>query len=566
MKRYITFIISLLMMFSIVPYSSAVNAAEEGIVYLDATAGNDNADGLTPATALKTLAMAITTLSNKGGKIVLTTNHSLTGSATSQYVEAKHSAKIVITADDGTKNYGTTLNLQSGMVYALNGPTEFANITINPGSGKTVIAARFNQLVMGEGVKTTSATMFILGGYQTAEANSPATKSSDITIKSGSYDTVVGFSRDRKSANITYTGTSRIKVYGGSIKTIYGASTLYHFSGSCDIRVYGGNVTSIYTGGDATRRLDGKSNIEIYGGTVSALNINNAIGDTTVILDGGSLNKITESIYQNNSTIAELASGAKRYLSYNSVSYTAEQIAKMSGKIFDGITVYGHAYVKEGANGNGKSESTPIGSLAEAIKLVASGGDVEVIGEMTVTDFTEPEHSGAIRIITDNGKLNISGTYTLSGATAFALPTSGKYSVNANGFAFRAEEGFSTSGDVTVYGTVDSTKDSSVFIGAGEIKAVYASKNGQDASKIGAIDVSGGKVQIAAASESDSTNASIAIYINGGELDKAIFDGTKGAVTLAAQLGKLGSVSAKNVAKNDANALAYSTENFDAKL
>lgn len=554
------------MMFSIVPYSSAVNAAEEGIVYLDATAGNDNADGLTPATALKTLARAITTLSNKGGKIVLTTNHSLTGSATSQYVEAKHSAKIVITADDGTKNYGTTLNLQSGMVYALNGPTEFANITINPGSGKTVIAARFNQLVMGEGVKTTSATMFILGGYQTPEANSPATKSSDITIKSGSYDTVVGFSRDRKSANITYTGTSRIKVYGGSIKTIYGASTLYHFSGSCDIRVYGGNVTSIYTGGDATRRLDGKSNIEIYGGTVSALNINNAIGDTTVILDGGSLNKITESIYQNNSTIAELASGAKRYLSYNSVSYTAEQIAKMSGEIFDGITVYGHAYVKEGANGNGKSESTPIGSLAEAIKLVASGGDVEVIGEMTVTDFTEPEHSGAIRIITDNGKLNISGTYTLSGATALALPTSGKYSVNANGFAFRAEEGFSTSGDVTVYGTVDSTKDSSVFIGAGEIKAVYASKNGQDASKVGAIDVSGGKVQIAAASESDSTNASISIYVNGGELDKAIFDGTKGAVTLSAQLGKLGSVSAKNVAKNDANTLTYSTENFDAKL
>ena len=566
MKRSLSFIIAFLMILSLVPFSSAVQAAEEGIVYVDASAGDDNADGLTPATAFKTLARAITALSNKGGKIVLTTDHSLTGSASAQYVEPKHSAKIVITSHDGTTDFGATLKLQNEMVYALNGPTEFANITINPGSGKTVIAARFNALVMGEGIKTTSQTLFILGGYQTPEANSPATKSSDVTIKSGNYDSVIGFSRNRKSANITYTGTARIKVYGGSIKTIYGASTLYHYSGSCDIKVYGGTVTTINTGGDATRRLDGKSNIEIYGGTVSALNINNAIGDTTVVLDGGKLSKITESIYQNNSTIAELASGAKRYLSYNSVSYTTEQIEKMSGEIFDGITVYGHVYVKEGASGDGKSESSPIGSLGDAIKLVASGGDVQILGDLSIADFTEPAHEGAVRLITDGGRLKINGAYTLSGPTAFALPTDGSYTIQANGHALRTEDGFSASGDVVIYGAKNTSDNASVFIGAGDIKAVYASEVAQSAQSTAVIDVSGGSVKTVAACKDGASAASISLFVNGGEIEKLSFDNSTGALTLSAQTGKIGSISVENVQKNANSSLSYDASVFDAKV
>lgn len=565
MKRSLAFLIAILMLVSIVPFSSAASAAEESIVYVDASNGNDASDGKTPSNAFKTLNSAITALSNSGGRIVLVTDLSLTGSAASQYVEPKHSAKIVITANDGTKSYNATLKLQNGMVYALNGPTEFADITINAGTGKTVIAARFNALVMGEGIKTTSANLFILGGYQTPEATSPATKSSNITIKSGSYDSVIGFSRDRKSANITYTGTANISIYGGSVKTIYGASTLYHYSGSCNIKVYGGSVTNIYTGGDATRRLDGKSNIEIYGGSVSALNINNAIGDTTVLLDGGSLNKITESIYQNNTTIAELASAAMRFLTYNSVSYTADKIKQISGDIFDGISVYGHVYVKQGANGDGKSESTPIGSLDDAIKLVSSGGEIEILGDFSITDFTEPEHEGSVKIISDNGKLAISGKYTLSGPTAFAVPTSGDYVIKANGNALRIEDGFTNSGNVTVFGTDAIDRNVSIFIDAGNIKNVYASQNGQSSGNNAVIDVSGGRVEKFASCYEGTTEGSISLFVNGGEIEKISFDNSRGELALVAQTGKIGTVSAQNVEKHSESTLSFDPNVFDAK-
>lgn len=566
MKRSLAFIIAVFMILSAIPVSSAAFAAEETIVYVDGAAGNDSANGKTPATAFKTLKQAISAIAYSGGRIVLTSDLSLTGSTASQYVEAKHSANIVITANDGTKNYGATLNLQSGMVYALNGPTEFADITINAGTGKTVIAARFNALVMGEGIKTTSSNLFILGGYQTPEASSAATKSSNITIKSGNYDSVIGFSRDRKSANITYTGTAHISVYGGSIKTIYGASTLYHYSGSCDIKVHGGSVTSIFTGGDATRRLDGKSNIEIYGGSVSALNINNAIGDTTVLLDGGSLGKITESIYQNNTTIAELASAAKRHITYNSVSYTADQIAKISGDIFDTVNVYGHVYLKQGANGDGKSASSPIGTLDSAIKLVASGGEIEVLGEFALFDFTEPVHSGAIRIISESGRLGIAGTYTLSGPTTFAAPTTGSYVINANGQAFRTEEGFTNSGNITVYGTDKKNLDTSIFIGAGNIKTIYVSNNGQTAATSSVIDISGGKVQDLIPCRDGSAQGNISVFINGGEIGNISFDNCSGVLTLSAQSGKIGSISAQNVQANASNSLSYDASVFDAKV
>ncbi len=564
MKRLFAIILSLLMLASVFPIAVPVSAADK-TVYVDGANGNDSGDGLAPSSAFKTLEAAIKAIANDGGKIVLTSDVSLKGSASAQYVEPKHTGKIVITSNDGAKKYSATLRLQGGMVYALNGPTEFADLAINSGSGKTVIAARFNELVMGEGLTFSAANTCLLGGYQTASAGTPTNKNSYVTVKSGSYDFIVGFSRDRSGGNLTYTGTSNISIYGGTVKTVYGASTLYHFSGSTNINIYGGTVSSVNTGGDATRRLNGTSNIGIYGGKITAININNAIGDTTMTLDGGSVTRITESIYQNNSEITNLASGALRMLSYNSVAYTESQIAKLAGNIFDSISVYGHAYVKQGASGDGKSAASPVGDLAAAINLVAGGGEVEIIGDYTLSDFTEPAHNGVITIVSDNGSLTI-GSYTLAGPTTFDLPTSGDYTVNADGNTFSTGKSFAASGKVTVYGTVDLNKDSAVYIGGGEIHAVYASKNGQAAEKNGVIDVSGGKVKTAAAAENSATNGSISIFVNGGEIEKAIFDGTNGSITLSAQMGKLGAVSAESVSASSGNSLSYNTDTFDGKL
>ncbi|MBQ7010702.1 MAG: glycoside hydrolase family 43 protein [Clostridia bacterium] len=566
MKRTLAIILTALMILTAIPFCSAAYAAEQ-IVYLDAEKGSDSADGRSASSALKTLPAAISAVANSGGKIVLVSDLSLTGSEKDQFVEPAHTGKIIITSNDGTKNHEATLRLQSGMTYALNGPTEFVDLNINPGSGKTVISARFNPLVMGDGLKLSSGNMFIVGGYQTLTDKTPTNKNSNVTIKSGTYDAVIGFSRGRNNGNLTYTGTANISIYGGKVTTVYGASTLYHFSGSCNIKVYGGTVGTLCTGGDATRRLDGTSNIEIIGGKVTTVHINNAIGDTTVKLDGGSVSVFKESFAS--TTIESLASGALRNLSYNSAAYSADKIEKISKGIFDNVSVYGHAYVKQGANGSGRSADDAAGDLATAIKLVASGGEVEIIGNYTASDFTEPEHSGVIGITAgegQGGKLILGGTYTLNGPTSLKIQTEGSYDINANGYALRLDSGFGSSDTIKVYGTFDSSKDSFVYSEANGVMAIYASRSGQAADKKGVIEIGGGKVATVGASESGTTDASISVSVNGGEVEKLVLDGTRGSIAISAQAGKLGSVSAAGVSSSSGNSLSYNTEEFDAKL
>ena len=133
MKKALLILLSLATVLTSVPFFYPVRAAD-AVVYVSELSGNDNNSGTTVSAPLKTLEAAIRAVQN-GGRIVLIGDVSLTGSDSSQYVEPEHTGKITISSENNAQ-----LKLQSAMVYALSGPTEFENLTINTGSGNTVIA------------------------------------------------------------------------------------------------------------------------------------------------------------------------------------------------------------------------------------------------------------------------------------------------------------------------------------------------------------------------------------------------------------------------------------------
>jgi len=573
MKRLSTLLLAVLTVLTSFTFPAAVTAAE-GTVYVNADTGSDSANGTTPDTAFKTLEAAIKALASSGGKIVLTSDISLKGSLTAQYEEPKHTGKIIITSNDGTKNYGTTLRLQDGMVYALNGPTEFSDLKFHTGSGKTVIAARFNPIVMGEGLTFNASNTILLGGYQGPKKGTPVNKNSNVTVKSGKFNFIAGFSRNQGDGNITYTGTAYIKIYGGTVATVYGASTINHFSGNCDIRVYGGTVSALYTGGDVTRRLNGKSNIEIYGGTVSSVNINNAIGDTTIKLDGGNVLSMTES--NANSTIADLASAAKRSLTYNSASFTAERINRLAGKIMDSISSYGLAYVKAGSNGSGKTKDDPAGDIDTAIKLIGSGGGkIAVIGEYAISgNYTAPAHTGELKLVAEDAasvlKLENKASFSLSGPMDIALPVSGnEITFLANGNSVKFSEGFTSNGGITVYGASEATQNASIQVYAGDISKIYLTKAEQAAGTTLVADIAGGNIGWLYASEAGKTNGNVSFSLSGGNVDCVDLSGVYGSLSVSAQKGSIKEfICALNGNLNEGAeySLSYDASNFDGKL
>ena len=110
---------------------------------------------------------------------------------------------------------------------------------------------------------------------------------SHITIKSGTYWAVSGFSRGGSMEE--YTGTSHITINGGTISTVYGAAINGSYALNCEIIINDGNVQNVRTGGDLTRRLNGNATVTINGGMVGLLSINNLMGHANVYYNGGTI-------------------------------------------------------------------------------------------------------------------------------------------------------------------------------------------------------------------------------------------------------------------------------------
>jgi len=489
MKKILSILLAFLLSFSNMVLLHTNPAFAQGSkVYVNSSSGSDTNGGTSPGDALKSIDKAYGVIAQSGGTIVLCNRYELPMT----FKEPIHNGAITLTTNDGNIDYainGAELVFLSGGSFLLYGETAFKDITIRY-TGAIYFVANFNPITFDTGVITTSddvntPNIYVVGGHTAPQSkdNVQLNLDSHITIKSGTlFKTVCGFTRVKGSATLTYTGTSHITVEGGKIESIYGASLENHYSGSTVIHVKGGIVGTIYSGGDATRRLNGTAEIGIYGGAVDTVNVNNVVGNATLILDSGTLGSATVSY--GNSTIEALCTSSVVTLSYNPKSYTESQATILGGK-FDSIVPYGSVYVKNGALGDGKSEATPTGSLQTAIAMLSEGGGtVEVIGEYSLpANFTEPAHTSKITIsgLDGNSKLIFSedSVYKLSGDLIIkdiVIKNNHGLIIDANNNKLKMGEGCSITNpsDVSIMGGGSYSSSTDITIAGSVVGSVYA--------------------------------------------------------------------------------------------
>ena len=286
MKKYLGILLAALLC---VMMAVAVNAAD---VYVN---DGGEGDGTTAETPMGSLEDAIAAVAAEGGTVHIVETYSHDG----EFSEPEHAAPITVTGGEfiftGDRNR-----------WYLGGETTFENITItaaDPSKG-AVIVAQFNPIVMGEGVTVPEKT-YLLGGHQLdgmgtdtetlmAEKGWPLDKDSYVTVKSGVYHVVSGFSRGASTA--IYKGTSHLNIEGGTINMLLGGSCNGSAGHNAEINVYDGEITTLMTAGDSTRRLNGDCTVNIYGGSVAVLDICNIMGVGTVNISGGNVGQAAKRV------------------------------------------------------------------------------------------------------------------------------------------------------------------------------------------------------------------------------------------------------------------------------
>ncbi len=142
--------------------TTVTTAAETPVVYVAQTAGVDTNDGLTAATAVKTLDEAVTRLAKTGGDVIIAERYEIRGNLNLPAWEKQITFTTNVAADAIPvtgfvfKNHGQTINM--------NGPAKFERIIFD-GSNPTaknnvdsgyyniaVFAANWNDLTMGDGI------------------------------------------------------------------------------------------------------------------------------------------------------------------------------------------------------------------------------------------------------------------------------------------------------------------------------------------------------------------------------------------------------------------------------
>ena len=194
------------------------------------------------------------------------------------------------------------------------GKTTFEHLALRDSVGKGFcIAGRFNEIVMGEGIDTTTAKIYVIGGYQKEfPEDMQLDLDSHVTIKSGKYHAVAGSSRGASS--IMFEGTSHITVDGGEINMLFGGSINGSGMANAEITVNGGTISQLNMAGDSTRRINGDSILTVNGGMIGQLSVNNVMGHATVNYNGGQIVSATKLI---NEKIQEFVTDGTATLNVN---------------------------------------------------------------------------------------------------------------------------------------------------------------------------------------------------------------------------------------------------------
>ena len=527
MKKIIVLVLSVMLFATL---TVAASAEQIEYFYINSETGDDHYSGYDADNALKTFTQACRLAEKSGADkayLVITNEYACPKSVG----EIEHTVPFVVTAHDGKTDFGATngakLVFAIGLRYVLRGDTTFENITIEYTKSLNCVA-QYNRVTFGDNVVTKrldaeKSGIYIVGGWQSPSSSAETSLDSHITIKSGSFLYVIGGCRQKPAdADIlTLTGTHYIDIHGGSIENLLGASAQSHYSNSAVITMSGGYVNIFNVGGDVTRRLDGDATVTLTGGEISALNVNNVVGNATVNLLGTKVG--TVSVSYASSEISSLKTKAKstKTLVYDANYYTNSEIESFSG--FDTKKNNAVLFVKDGAVGNGLSENTPA-SFEYALKIAAENkAVVTVIGKLTLDNFTEIAHENAITVTgkDSSASIEVKGVYTLGGETVFD-------NIKISG-TFNAENGMlttttNTTANVNVVGSATlAAGNIGTITNAGKVvvngATVESIVGGSDAASI---EIHSGKV--GTVKSTDTTINEFKLTVSGGTVEKVVFN------------------------------------------
>ncbi len=206
------------------------------VVYVDGTV-QTSGDGLTAATAVKTLPEAATLLRNGGTIVVCGTVN--VDSAITLYTRGE----LTITSVYGDEDYTDTAMIAVANNITLGTPLTFKDVTLDKAAtGNDYIIANGNKLVIDEGVfcRNFLATNYIsiIGGAYSGTF----TGDSDVTVKSGYFRNIHG-----GNYNGTFKGNSTVNFLGGYVDNmVSGGSFQGNFEGDATVNM-GGDAVIIYS-------------------------------------------------------------------------------------------------------------------------------------------------------------------------------------------------------------------------------------------------------------------------------------------------------------------------------
>jgi len=538
---------------------AVIASAEDAVYYyIHSENGTDDIAGDSPNAPLRTYTDACLNAIKSGADkayIVIMNEYAFSGNVTEQ----KHpDVEFVFTTTDGMTDYAATgakLVFKGARRYYLNGNTTFENVEIVR-DNSLVVVGQYNHLTFGEGLTMTftgesDPGLWVVGGYQSPDTNVEVGKDSHITIKSGTYHRVIGGSRQNsnaKEAGLTYTGTHYIDVLGGKIDILLGGSYAKHICDSAVINISGGELRQMYVGGDDTRRLENDATVTLTGGKIGEVFVNNVIGEANVTVAGTEIGSLSLFCKNDNLSEMERLKNKDKNFYYDSHYYTDSQIEAFSAG-FDNIENTTRVYAQAGAKGSGKTEKDPAAFTDAFATAVSTKATLILLGNITVTDFTEPAHSDPITVkgATASVTLTAKGTYTLGGETVFTdIKLVGDGTWNAEKGVLHVAADAAVSGKSNVigsamlkngnFGTV--TKAGSVLIDGAKVDSVIG---GSTAANVEIVSGSVGSI-----SSADNTVSDFALTVSGGTVGTVNFVGITDTVTYKLFGGSVGAYTAQN--------------------
>lgn len=570
MTRLSTSLTAILAAFALIlcGHLTAVPAAADSelVVYVDAAAGDDDAAGTDPSEPVRSLDRALAVVAADGGRVVLMNDYALDATI----VEPAHTEPILVTSTDGETAYPGRLIFgdEAFIEYNLAGPTTFADLTVVTRQW-SVFAANWNPITFGAGVTMESEPtagvrqVFVVGGYHGPSAEDTVLDAdSHITINSGTFYKVAGFSRGKGAGTQTYTGTSHITLNDGVVQAIFGASLENHYSGSTEIAMTGGRVGVLHTAGDVTRYIVGSADVELTGGHINTIDINNVVEDVNLTLDGVDFGAIeAENAWGGEGRRQQILEfAAVRTLTFAGQYYTQEQVEALR-EIFD--VVINTADVRVSADGSGSecSVESPCGSLETALGLLqADGGAITISGDVAwdVDAATLADGAGQVTFVGD-GEASIAFPDDAQVAIArdvtfesVELVNAGSLDLLADGVDLTIGEGVSVAdgSQVRVAGVSDGT---SLSIGSGSFDRVVGI-TGLSGDFDGTTDVTvaGGEVErVWAGTDEQYAVAGARVTIAGGEVGALTSSAGRVTDSLITRFFD-GSVASADIARADA--------------